>query len=361
MQVESAQSRAANQGGDKRKIQDIVIPLVEPQCETALAYLTGVFLSGNPIFGVVSDAANINQAKQMEAILSENSIRGGWARQFLMFFLDGLKYNFQAMEVDWCTEKIYTLETDAAFSTSQGKPKEVVWSGNKLKRMDPYNTIFDPRAKVAEQHIKAEFVGYVELFNRVALSQFLQALPYRMNVTKAFESMPQGLPSTANQSLYYIPEVFTENFSLAKMSGMMNWDSWATGGKSVDVRIRFKNLYCLCVRYCRIIPADFDMQVPARNQVQIWKIITVNDAVVVYIERMTNVHNYLPIIFGQPMEDGLNFQTKSFAQKQIPLQDLASALANSKLAARRRLVADRGLYDPSRIREADINSEIPSA
>src|SRR5258706_14675340 len=51
MQVESAQSRAANQGGDKRKIQDIVIPLVEPQCETALAYLTGVFLSGNPIFG----------------------------------------------------------------------------------------------------------------------------------------------------------------------------------------------------------------------------------------------------------------------------------------------------------------------
>src|SRR5580765_1240588 len=49
------EGRDANQRGDKKKLADIVVPIVEPQVETALAYLTGVFLTGNPIFGCVAD------------------------------------------------------------------------------------------------------------------------------------------------------------------------------------------------------------------------------------------------------------------------------------------------------------------
>jgi hypothetical protein len=354
-----AQSAGANRMGNKRKIQDIVIPIVEPQVETSLSYLTSVFLTGNPMFGVVADAERIDAAKQFEAVISENSIRGGWTRELMMFFRDGLKYNFSAVAVEWETEKTYGIETDAKYG-AEGKPKEVVWQGNKIKRLDPYNTIFDLRVPITRQHLEAEFVGYVELKNRVALAEFLHRLPFRMNVTKAYESVPGNTTNNA-ATLYYIPEVFTENMSNHKLTGMMNWDAWASAGKTLDIQQKFKNLYVVVTRYVRIIPSDFGMQVPARGSCQIWKLITVNDQVLVFAERMSNAHGMLPVLFGQPIEDGLNLQTKSFAQKQIPMQDIASSLANSKLAARRRLVADRGLFDPSRIREADINSDNPSA
>jgi hypothetical protein len=76
---------------------------------------------------------------------------------------------------------------------------------------------------------------------------------------------------------------------------------------------------------------------------------------------MTNAHDYLPIIFGQPIEDGLQFQTKSFASNIQPMQDYASALWNATTASKRRAIMDRGLFDPTRVREADINSPNPAA
>jgi hypothetical protein len=117
---------------------------------------------------------------------------------------------------------------------------------------------------------------------------------------------------------------------------------------------------CL-VLYARIIPSDFDLYVPQDNTPQVWKFIIINNQVLLYAERCTNAHDFLPIVFGQPLEDGLDFQTKSFAQNVLPFQDLASAAMNASIASKRKLVMDRMFYDPSRIREADINSDNPSA
>lgn len=358
---QAVQSAIANRGGDKRKIQDMVIPVVEPQVESSLAYLTSVFLTGMPIFGIVSGPDNEDEAEQIEAVVSENSMTGGWPREFMMFFRDGLKYNFSAIECDWCTKKVYTLETDVKQGIgANATAKEIQWQGNTIKRCDPYNTLFDPRIKLTEQHIKAEFVGHVELHNRVSLTQYLQSLPYRMNYTKALQSTMQL--NSGIMQLYYIPEIFTENLSpTTKTMGLVNWDVWANGGKLGANGMNYKNLYQLVTRYVRIVPKDFELNVPANGQVQIWKIVTVNDAEIVYIERLSNAHNYLPIIFGQPIEDGLNLQTKSFAQKQIPLQDIASSLVNARFAARRRAITDRGLYDPSRIDPKHMESDSPTA
>jgi hypothetical protein len=69
----------------------------------------------------------------------------------------------------------------------------------------------------------------------------------------------------------------------------------------------------------------------------------------------------LPILFIQPNEDGLGYQTKSQATNVQPIQDITSAMWNSIIAARRRAISDRGIYDPSRISEHHINSANPAA
>lgn len=355
--TEHRRAKAANSYGDKSRIQDVIAPIVMPQVEAGVSYLHNVFLSGYPIFGVVAGKNEIDEALMMDTLMAEHGVRGGWVREFNMFFRDGLKYNFAPLEVGWKDETVYTAETDLSKGVNGTRPKEVIWSGNSIRRLDPYNTYWDHRVAPAEVHKKGEYAGYIELMSRVAFKQFVQDLPNRIigNVKDALESSGAGVEN------YYIPQLndaayFDRN---STTQGNFDWSSWARD--DIEQKIKYKNMYEVNTLYARIIPQDFGMSVPARNMPQIWKLVIVNNSVLIYAERQTNAHNYLPIIIGQPLEDGLGYQTKSFAQNVAPLQDISSALINSTLHSRRRTVYDRLAYDPSRVSKDDINSSNPIA
>ena len=98
--MEDAKAKMANAAGDPTKFQNIVVPVVMPSVEAAVTYQTSVFLTGVPLFGVSSTAEHADAALQMESIIDNQSIRGGWARELQLLFRDGFKYNFAAAEVD---------------------------------------------------------------------------------------------------------------------------------------------------------------------------------------------------------------------------------------------------------------------
>jgi hypothetical protein len=126
--------------------------------------------------------------------------------------------------------------------------------------------------------------------------------------------------------------------------------------------IEYKNSYVVHTIYGRIMPTDFGFRgVPGTNTPQVWKFIIVNGQVVVFAERCTNAHDLIPILMAQPLDDGLGYQTKSFAQNLAPIQSITSAIANLSIAARRRSVADRMLYDAARISPGHINNDQPTA
>ena len=353
-------ARTANRYGDKSRIQDITVPIVMPQVETGVNYLSQVFLSGHPIFGVVTNkAAADNIAAQYDAIMEENSIRGGWIRQLNLFFRDGLKYNLHGLEVNWDSKKVYSPVTDTKFSTTAGKPIEVIWQGNTIKRLDMYNSFWDTRVPPAEVHIRGEYAGYIELVSRVELKQFIQDLDgvIKDSVKAALESGNGG----SSTDSYFIPQLnpqaILESFD-PRFRGF-DWGAWSSD--VAKQRINYSNVYEKMVMYVRIIPSDFDMKVPGRNQPQIWKLIIINQSVIIFAERQTNAHNYLNILIGQPLEDGLGYQTKSYASNAIPFQEASSAMLNASLNSKRRLQFDRLLYNPSLVRKEDINSSNPIA
>ncbi len=51
---EQLDARAANARGDADRVQNITVPVIKTQVETATDYQASVFLTGHPIFGVVS-------------------------------------------------------------------------------------------------------------------------------------------------------------------------------------------------------------------------------------------------------------------------------------------------------------------
>lgn len=351
-----------NRLGDKSKIQDFTIPVVMPQTETALAHLAMVFLSDVPMFKVVGDPKTEDAALMMNTVLMDNSIEGGWLREFLLTFRDGLKYNLQAVEVEWCTEKTYSVQTDLTFDAKIGKPVQINWEGNRIKRLDMYNTIFDTRYVPADLAKKGEFSGYVDLMSRIELKRFIanlkEAYLIKGNLTAAYTAPATGPIISNNTEGYFIPTINPNAFIQRQQMATTNWLAWA--GAEARKKMEYRNIYELWTLYGRIIPSEFSLFVPARNSPQIWKLHFVGQ-VPIYAERMTNAHDLLPTIFGQPLEDGLGYQTKSFASHLEPIQDLASALTNARIASARRRVTDRLLYDATRIREADINDPSPTA
>ena len=363
---EQVKARLSNKFGDARKFQDITIPVMMPAVEAAVTYQTSVYLTGNPIFGCVANPAYEDAAMQMEALMENHSIRGGWIRHLQMFFRDGFKYNLSAVEVSWKDVSTFSVETDSSFANGkQGKPKEIIWSGNCVERWDPYNIIFDTRVPITEVSERGEFAGRTQLMSRMELKMFISQLPNKLvaNITDAFNSATVSTgASSSTTANFYIPPINMEalvNYG-SNLGQGMDWMAWV-GASRADSHIQYKNSYEVTTMYARIIPSDFNLRVPSPNTPQVWKFIWVNHAVLIYAERQTNAHNRIPVLFGQPLEDGLSYQTKSLAQNVQPIQELSSAMMNSVIAARRRAISDRGLYDPSRVGAAQINSDNPSA
>lgn len=283
----------------------------------------------------------------------------GWLRQIMMFLRDGLKYNFGALEIEWKKQRIYSLVNDPTSLDKAGKKEEMYYEGNCLKRLDPYNTIWDKRVlDPVELPRKGEFVGYTEIYSRVALKQLLLDLPkeFTMNAKEAFESGQPSVTLNGADSWYYMPQINPDAFINSGHSfPTTDWLSWVGDGYAKDQGIRYHNMYEVTKLYGKIIPSDFTLAVPARNQPQIWKFILVNRRILIYVERQTNAHNLLPVLICQPTEDGLGYQTKSFQDNATPFQYMSSALWNAAIEGRRRLVFDRIFYDPSRVRKEDID------
>lgn len=358
-----ARARNANKRGDKSKMQNITVPIVMPQVEAAHGYMANVFLTGYPTFGVSSDPETEDAALQIETIIAENSITAGWTRQLSMFFRDGLKYNFHGIECDWTQRTVASIDTDIKYPNS-AKPKTVLWKGNTLKRMDLYNTFFDFRVHPAEIHSEGEYAGYTELYSRVRMKKFINDLYGKVSGTtaiRAFQSqLGGGTPGQLSPFSYYMP-LINPAALMDKNNVTFDWWSWVNAANQGSKTIRYTNVYQIMKLYARIIPSDFGFKVPEDNTPQVWKFYIVNGQVVLYGERLSNAHGFIPIFFGQPIEDGLDFQTKSFATNVTDMQDIASSMWNGYIASKRRLVGDRVLYDPLRVREKDINSTNPAA
>jgi hypothetical protein len=361
---EHQRARQANSYGDKDKLQNITVPVIRPQIDAAVNYQAAVFLQDYPLFGVTSSPQYINEAKQFQAVIEQNSIRAGWSRELLLFLRRAFRYNLAPLEVSWDKIATAAIETNIAdASTGQGRPKQIIWQGNVLKSWDLYNTYFDSRCLPFDIPSAGEFAGHTQLMSRTALTAFIGKLDIFgkliENIPAAFNSASEGSPNYT----YFMPHLNPDSGFIVQDRVGDDWDGWA-GLKSRSmggVEVNYKNVYEVSTEYVRIMPVDFDIKAPSPKTPQVWKIIWVNHSIPIYIERQTNAHEKLPVLFAQPYEDGLGYQTKSLAKDAQPFQDVASGLMNSVMASRRRAATDRVLYDPSRISEAHINSSNPAA
>lgn len=352
-------AKAANRAGDASKMQNITLPVVMPQVESLLTELSEIFLSSYPLFPVFSKPNMIDASLQMETVIGEQGVQFAWAAELLQAMRDGLKYNLMAVEVEWVNKKVYSVANDATVSVKSGVSTETIFAGNSLKRLDPYNLILDTRVQPFEVHTRGEYAGYTQMVSRIELKQRISEMdPMRtMNAKLAFESGSGQYTTTSSSNSFFVPQV--NPFALVDVASVgaganINWHAWA--GIDNASPINYSDLYEYTVLYARILPSEHKIFGSNGNTPQIWKLIVINRKVIIFAERQSNAHNMLPIIVAQAHEDGLGWQSKSFADNAAPFQALASALYNSGIESQRRKVYDRLIYDPTKITKKDIEN-----
>jgi hypothetical protein len=347
----------ANMAGDARKIQDMTVPIIMPQIESAVAYQAGVYLTSYPIFGVVSYPANQSQAMQFETALADQAVRYGWARELIKIFRDGYKYNFGAAVVSWEKTPLKSIVTDTSISAAGlAALKEYSYGGNCIKHVDPYNCFMDMTVSPANLHTDGEYFGYNKLVSRVQLKRLFATLDSQKTTSaaEAFKSSFAG-PTQDDTSamLYYIPEI-NQYLNLSNtVFGTSNWGQWMGLPGSSRSKLEYRDHYLVTHFYCRALPSDFGAR---GNQVKIYHAIIINWSVVIFAEEMNVGYDTLPAFIMQPYEDGLGYQTQSMLDNALPFQDMSSALWNISLESKRRLVFDRLIYNPRLIDKKDIDN-----
>lgn len=353
--------QAASEGNDgvdvRNKVCDIFAtdhvtpPIVVSQVDSIVAYLAEVFLSGTPLFPVVSNPKNRLYAEQLETLLDDHSILGDYPRHLLLFLRNAVKYNFGPLEVDFAPIDQMSVVGDFREENAQKVERNKRFI-NVLEALDPYNTVFDSDIAPCDVAQKGDYAGYIKILSYMKLKRLMaryEANSKVYNVDKAFSA---GAPTGSFNYYEHKPPI--SNYVSDKTGhNNVNWDQWLQGKN----RSFNNNMlgYEVVTLYLRIIPADFGIIVPQKGQAQIWKVILVNNCLVV-AERVLSAYDYLPILIGQPLEDGFGLQTPSVAEGEIEFQEAAGKLFNIRFAAARRAVSDRALYMTDYIDPDDVNT-----
>lgn len=343
--------------GDYSVLSQITVPVVYPAVETGVAYQAEVFLSGWPIIAVIPTPQFLEAGEMMNTIIEDEQEKGRWVSHLLQCFRDGEMYNRMMAELDWASISSPALDFSGANALTPKVVKKT-WEGNILKHLDLYNVFYDRSVPLEELCTRGEYAGYHRKVSKVELQQMIADFPNRVsvNIKKAIET------STLEQSLYHTPIInptiaSVDNSNLSH--GRTDWAKFI--GSEETVKYNYATSYIHTILYARVVPAELYMTgVPDPNSVQIWKFEYINK-ILVNVEPKNNVHNYLPIFGCHPNQSNIGTQNKSTAENATPFQYMDSILLNSVIATRRRAVADRGIFDPSRIHKDNINNPSPTA
>ena len=344
-------------------------PIVVSQVDAYIAYLSDVFLSGTPLFPVVSTPATRKIAEQLETLIDDHSVLGEYPRQLLMFLRDGVKYNYSGIEVEWDAVDQFSSLSDylpGAANTGTGANRRLRKDDkffNKLKRIDPRNLIRDYSVLPGSVSREGDYVGYVERLSATALKRKLIKWAKQdkaFNIDKAMACGHMAGVGTEGTHAYRIQPQISDYVNTSRTNpGGVDWDAYANGSdfKGQRKQHSYGQKYELITLYARIQPSDHGIVAPQPNTPQIWKLVLVNNLVLVSAHRIVSAYDYLPILIGQPLEDGFAEQTQSIAESEIPFQEAAETLFNIRFAAARRAVSDRALYNSNYLKSKDINSK----
>lgn len=338
-----------NARGLPRKPTDMVLPIADAKIDELLTFLMQVFWPNEGMHNAYSSYQKQNLANSFALLMNKHGQFFQHYSKITEFFYEALKYNFSVLWLGWKQTKGMKLETDPVGGVDY-KDDSVLFEGNNIENVDPYNFFFDPSISPVNIGIDGEFAGEVKMFSSWGILKLAAA----GEITNMVAAIKRG---KGEQVFYNDHPIVRFDYSSAAQGVVTDWQSWASnrgGAKMNGNEIVFM--------YCRIVPKDFGLS--PSEKIEIWRFGIMNGHTIVYAQNEERAHKRIPYVCAIPKPDNLFMQKKSAAEDLIPLQNFASFLLNLHLNASRKSLFGITVYDPNFIdlsqSEGDVAAKLPT-
>jgi len=328
---------------DKRKPVSIVFPYSYAILETIISYMVAAFFP-DPMFryeGIGPE--DVGGAMLLEKIISLHVDRTKVALNLHTMFRDANAYGIGIVTPQWITKHGKKMTTapggifDQAGTFHEANRDRVVvdsilFEGNALHNIDPYNYLPDPNFPIHEVQ-RGEYVGWMDKSNYMDLLTEEQQDPDLFNIR-------------------YLRHVNN------KSSALLGADSRSRGKYYQELKNRnISDPIDLFNIYVKLIPSAWnlgDADVPEK-----WLFTVAGDAVIIRARPLGLYHDLFPVAITAPDFDGYSPVAYSRLEILSGMQTTIDWLFNSHIANVRKAINDVLIVDPYLLNIEDLRDPEP--
>jgi hypothetical protein len=334
------------------------LPVAEAHVEDTSAFFADVFAPiGGSFYANPAKRTSSESIKTLVDIMNQDSKSSDYFSSVAFTMRSLCKYNLGGFELCW------------------QEPNPDGESGNVLRGLDMYNTIWDPSVEdVRKVYKEAEWAGYIELKNRFWLiregtKQGFAHLTKLLDTKKGDNVDKSRTDASHFRSPYseskIEPDGADGRSELGENGASMTEDQWGSfglGSKATSsIQVRGHEVINV---YIWINREQFDIDYEGLNPLALYRVKIVDCMYVVHMEEIDNAVE-IPIYLGRMRVDQLHEAARSLAELIRPFGRFSSFLINTHVANLRGSVYGTTVYDPSvidasKVRPGEVAGVIPT-
>lgn len=325
-----------NQRGIGVKPVDQKLSMLFSQIDEAATYLLSVLAPDEAIYSAMAAKDHQQVANAFAKLMNTHASTFGHFRQYALFILNCMKYNFGSFGVNWCERYGNMVK-----NTLTGQPeitRAMVASGNEIIAFDPYNTLMDPSVSPVDMAEKGEYFGIADIttefrLRKAAVDEDL----YNVDEYVAVENNQVFRP-------YYEGKPFVRSDLGDGVDVKTDWFAVLTShNEARESTVGFETT----TGFFWLIPSKFGLS--KSNKYEIWRVVLGGDKTILSAKHMDNAHGLLPLNVAVPFEDHFGWQTKGASERLIAHQQFASFVMNTHQRATRKRLYGLTFFDAQRI------------
>jgi len=339
--------RKDNEKGYGVKPVDTILPLTLTQLDEAVTYIIEVVSTDSGLYGAIAPAEKKKIADGFASLMNEHADRFKHLRDMNKFLFNAMKYNWAALSPSWKIVKGNKIE-NAVTDTPNIKENVVVYQGNELHSLDPYNTYYDVSVSPIDLAAEGEFFAEADVVTPFKARKLL-----------------------ANEEIYNAKDIIDKGgYAINWYTDKPNIDTSSENAISSNFLqlLGGDNTERTSTQAIEIVKLYMwlntkDYGISKEDEMKICRLSLMNNERIVRLEIMNNAHGLLPIGVTMPWEDGFKEATKSYAQLLNPFQLFASSQMNVHQKSNRKALYGVTFYNKNVLNLGDeydpVASKVP--
>jgi len=336
--------------------REIIVPVIYSILDTLLSHISMSVLDV-PLYryeGVGPE--DVPGALLLEEIVKHQTIRNKHLLSVYVMFRNALLYGVSPVMGIW--EKDFGLRPEITVNgefNQQGQfnatgykktlVEDMIYEGNKLYNIDPYNYIPDPNVPVQRVN-EGEYVGWMSRTNRYEL------LEKEDSEDSGIFNVEYISEAGARSPDYYADH---EKYSVA---GQVDVDHIPGSTQSITGYQKASNPVDVAHLYVRVIPESRNLGDGTKPER--WYFAVAGNELIISARRVKHPYNTFPVLNCAPDYSGFDTSPISRLEVNFGLQKAVDFYHSSHIANVRRAVDDSIVVDQSRINLADLLAPGPA-